>query len=252
MARLRLLIVDDEPLARERLRALLRNEPDVEIVGECANGAEALAVIRRDLPDAVLLDVHMPGRDGLQVLAELPAGAQPAIIFVTAHERFAVEAFARHAADYLLKPFDQARLRQALQRARAFVQSRRTGDLGARLKNLLDRSRAPERLVFKAGGRVVFLKPGEIVWIEAANNYSILHLAGAKRLMLRETLSTLARRLGPDFTRVNRSAMVHVDQVQELQPANYGDYTVVLRDGTRLSLSRNLRGRFENFASPEC
>ncbi|HWA87594.1 MAG TPA: LytTR family DNA-binding domain-containing protein [Opitutus sp.] len=253
MARLRLLIVDDEPLARERLRALLRTEPETEIAGECTNGTEALAAIRRDRPDVVLLDVQMPGCDGLQVVEELSPEDRPAIVFVTAHERYAVDAFARHAVDYLLKPFDRARLQQALQRARDVIQNRRAGNLDARLENLLAlaRNRAPERLAFKVDGRVVFLQPDDIVWIEAANNYSILHLADTKRLMLREALSALAQRLGPRFTRVNRSAMVRTEQVQELQPANYGDYVVVLRNGTRLPLSRDLRGRFEKFGSPE-
>ena len=250
MSPLRLLIADDEPLARERLRALLRPEPGVEIVGECDSGPAAVAAIRRDRPDVVLLDIQMPGCDGLQVVAELPAEERPAIIFVTAHDRFAVDAFAIHAVDYLLKPFDQQRLHEAVARAAEQVRNRRAGDLGDRLESLLadagPAGRKPGRLAFRAEGRVVFLKPEEIAWVEAADNYVVLHLADAGRLMLRETLSTLEERLAvAGFTRVNRSAVVRLDHVRELQPTFHGDYTVVLRDGTRLPLSRSLRGHLE-------
>jgi two-component system LytT family response regulator len=250
MAALRILIVDDEPLARERLRAFLQRDPSVNIIGECGSGPEAVAVIRRDEPDIVFLDLQMPGFGGLQVVAEIPPDRRPAIIFVTAHEQFAVEAFAAQATDYLLKPFDADRLQQALKRARDYLGARRNGDLATRLESLLETAaaRGPERLAFKADGRVVFLRPDEIVWIEAANNYCILHLADAKPLMLRETLASLEEQLGAiNFARVNRSAMVHINQVKELQPAKYGDYLVVLRNGLRLSLSRNLRGRLERF-----
>jgi two-component system, LytTR family, response regulator len=258
-AKLRVLIVDDEPLARDRVRALLRLDPSVEIAGECANGPDALVVIQRDKPDIVFLDVQMPGCDGLQVAAQLPAEHRPAIVFVTAHEQFAVEAFAAEAVDYLLKPFDSERLQLALQRAVRHINRRRVEDLGARVETLLANASAaaatPERnngdrLAFRAEGRIIFLKPEEIVWVEAANNYSILHLADTKRLMLRETLSALEERLRTfHFARINRSALVRIEEVRELQPANYGDYVVVLRNGLRLPLSRSLRGRFEEFVA---
>jgi len=254
MTKLRILIADDEPLARERLHAMLGAEPSIEIVGECSSGPETIEAIQRSRPDIAFLDVQMPGRDGLQVAAALTDDERPAIVFVTAHERFAVEAFAKHAVDYLLKPFDRARLQQALERARNHLKNRRAGDLGARLENLLAtaKPRPTERLAFRADGRVVFLRPAEIVWVEAANNYSILHLADATRLMLRETLSTLEQQLGTaGFARVNRSALVCIDQVLELQQANYGDYVVVLRNGTRLPLSRNLRGQLDVFGSAQ-
>jgi two-component system LytT family response regulator len=226
----------------------------VEIAGECGSGPEAVAAIRGGNPDVVFLDVQMPGYDGLRVVAELPADRRPLIVFVTAHEQFAVEAFAAQAIDYMLKPFDRERLQLALKRATDQIDVRRGGDLATRLEDLLASapSRSPERLAFKADGRVVFLTPGEIIWIEAANNYSILHLVGAKPLMLRETLASLEKRLGPaNFARINRSAMVHLDQVKELQPARYGDYFVVLRGGLRLPLSRHLRGRLEKFLPGE-
>jgi two-component system LytT family response regulator len=248
MTKLRTLIVDDEPLARERLRALLGREAALEIIGECGNGHDAVATISSQRPDIVFLDMQMPGGDGLDVVKQLPP-ERPAIIFVTAHERFAVEAFAADAVDYLLKPFDSERLRRAVERAAAYVRNRLAGDLGERLTTLLAdaaarKPRETERIAIRADGRVLFLKRSDIVWVEAANNYCIVHLADAKRLMLRDTLSSLEERLGvEDFTRINRSALVNIDQVKELQPSSYGDYVVVLRDGLKLSLSRSLRGR---------
>jgi two-component system LytT family response regulator len=251
--KLRILIVDDEPLARERVRALLAHEPSAEIVGEAGSGPAAVEAIRRDRPDVVFLDVQMPGCDGLQVVGELPADNRPAIVFVTAHDRFAVDAFGVHATDYLLKPFDKDRLLLALKRASDQIAARRAGELGAKLETLLadaPAARKPGRLSFRTEGRIVFLKPEEIVWAEAADNYVLLHLADASRLMLRETLSSIEHQLGAvDFARVNRSAVVRLDQVKELQPTFHGDYTVVLRDGTRLPLSRAQRGQLEKFGA---
>jgi two-component system LytT family response regulator len=252
MARLRALIVDDEPLARERLRSLLQGEPGVEIAGECGSGTEAIATIRRQPLDLVFLDMQMPGCNGLEVLAELPAEGRPAIIFVTAHERFALDAFEVQAIDYLLKPFDRERFQTALRRAEEYLRSRRAGDLGQKLESLLEESAAParknERLTVKSDGRLVFLKSDEIVWAEAADNYVVLHLATG-RLMVRETMAALETRLGPaSFRRINRSALVHLDQIKELQPAFNGDYVVLLRDGTKLPLSRSLRGQLGKFA----
>jgi two-component system, LytTR family, response regulator len=250
--KMRILIVDDEPLARARVRAFLRGDPFVEVVGECSDGVEALAAIGRERPDIVFLDVQMPGRDGLQVLADLPADQRPAVVLVTAHDRFAVDAFAAQVVDYLLKPFDRERFALALKRAVDHIDMQRAGDLRARVEGLLAAApaRRPERITVRTEGRVVFLRPDDIIWVEAANNYSTLHLVSAKRLLLRETLSSIERRLRDSgFTRVNRSALVNLDQVQELQPAKYGDYHVVLRNGTRLSLSRNLRGRLGKIVS---
>jgi len=250
----RLLIIDDEPLARERVRSFLRDETALEIIGECGSGSEALVTIKRDRPDIVLLDMQMPGCNGLEVAADLPADNRPAIIFVTGHDRYAVEAFAVQAVDYVLKPFDRERLQLALKRAVNYIQLRRESALNARVESLLA-SRAPReqgRLAFKTEGRVVFLKARDIVWVEASNNHSVLHLADSQQLLLRETLSSIEERLGPvNFTRVNRSALVCLDQVSELQPANYGDYTVVLQNGRRLPLSRNLRGSLEKFIVDE-
>ncbi len=249
MPPLRVLIVDDEPLARERLRGWLRAEAGVEIVGECGSGPEAIAVLRRTPLDLVLLDVEMPGCDGFHVLAELPPGSRPAVIFVTAHERFALDAFEVQAIDYLLKPFDRERFQTALRRAEEYIRVRRTGKLEDRLESLLADApgRKPERLTVKADGRLVFLKPDDIVWVEAADNYIILHLVSGQ-LMLRDTLTAIEERLGPaSFARVSRSALVNLDQIKELQPTFHGDYVVVLRNGTKVPLSRSLRGQFGRF-----
>jgi len=238
---IRTLIVDDEPLARERLRGFLKAEPGAEVIGECGSGPEAIAAIRRDPPDLVFLDMQMPGCDGLQVLAGLPEGRRPAIVFATAYERFAVDAFDVAAVDYLLKPFDRERFQQAMRRVQDFlVRSREPAAPAAPAP-------AADRITVKADGRLVFLKPEEIVRVEAADNYVMLHLVSG-RLMLRETMAAIETRLGTaSFARVNRSAIVHLDQIKEIQPAQHGDYTVLLRDGTQLPLSRSLRGQLDRF-----
>lgn len=251
MTSLRVLIVDDEPLARERLRAWLREEPSVEIVGECGSGTEAIATLRNTPVDLVLLDMEMPGGNGLQVLSELPAEGRPAVVFVTAHERFALDAFDVQAVDYLLKPFDRERFQTALRRAEEYLRARRAGKLEDKLESLLADAASPgkrsERLTVKVNGRLIFLKPDDIMWVEAADNYILLHLSEG-RLMLRETLTALEQRLGPaSFARVNRSALVNLEQVKELQPTFHGDYVVVLRNGTKVPLSRSLRGQFGKF-----
>lgn len=279
--KLRALLVDDEPLARERLRALLSHDRDVEIAGECTNGTDAIATIRATPPDVVFLDMEMPGCCGLQVLAELKPEERPAVVFATAHECFALDAFEVEAADYLLKPFDLERLQTALQRARRHLAGRRAngtstaaaaaagatmsveppvsaGSVSANANvagSALDAaanaaaSKRNERLTVKADGRLVFLRSDDIVWVEAADNYVILHLLEG-RLMVRETMSALETRLGTaSFARVNRSAIVHLDQIKELQPTQHGDYVVLLRDGSKLPLSRSLRGQLGKFAS---
>lgn len=243
--KIRTLIVDDEPLARERLRSLLAKEDSVELIGECGSGTEAIATIRTAMPDLVFLDMQMPGCDGLQVLAELPEARRPAVIFATAHERFAVDAFDVAAVDYLLKPFDRDRFRVALRRAAEQLQ--RTREPGA-ASAAPQASTPSDRITVKADGRIVFLKPEEIVRVEAADNYVLLHLVEG-RLMLRETMAAIEARLGSaEFARINRSAIVRLAQIREIQPAQHGDYTVILRDGTRLPLSRSLRGQLDRFA----
>lgn len=243
--KIRTLIVDDEPLARERLRSFIQAEPAFEIVGECGSGTDAIAAIRRETPDLVFLDMQMPGCDGLQVIEELPEDRRPAIIFATAHERFALDAFDVSAVDYLLKPFDRERCQQALRRAQELIHGRRAAvpaPAPVPAKNT-------DRITVKADGRLVFLKPEEIIRVEAADNYVMLHLT-AGRLMLRETMTAIETRLGTmNFARINRSAIVNLDQLREIQPAQHGDYQVVLRDGTVLPLSRSLRGQLDRFMS---
>jgi two-component system LytT family response regulator len=253
VTKLRIIVADDEPLARSRLLALLPKDIAIEIIGEYGSGTEAVEAIRRDKPDIAFLDMQMPGCDGLQVVAGLDPAERPAIVFVTAHDKFAVDAFGVRAVDYVLKPYDRERLETAVERAAEFVSSRRAGDLGARIEGALAGSGSagtpkPERLAVKADGRFVFLKYEEIVWIEAADNYIVIHTSNGERLMPRDTLTAIEGRLGPQqFTRVNRSALVRIDQVRELQPTAQGDYSILLRNGTRIPLSRALRGRFEKF-----
>lgn len=234
---LRTLLVDDEPLARERLSGLLRQEPDVEIVGECATGAAAVAAIESCAPDLVFLDMSLPGGDGLEVIACLPVDRRPAIVVATAHPDYAVRAFAAAVVDYLLKPFDADRLRSALQRSRDYLQAR-AGPSSSPVAAEVGR-----RLAVRTEGRIVFLRPNEIVRIEADDNYVVIHQAtGALRL--RGTLAALEERLASDrFVRVNRSNLVAMDQIKELLNAVAGGM-LVLRDGTRLSCSREMRGQF--------
>jgi two-component system, LytTR family, response regulator len=248
MSKLRTLIVDDEPLARGRLRQMLQEEPDIEIIGESEDGMEALEAIRRDRPDLVFLDVQMPELDGFGLLTELGRDAMPAIIFVTAHDQFALRAFEVHALDYLLKPFDAERLGSALKRARIWLERRGGDDLGARLAAMLTDLRGgagkpQDRLAVKSSGRVVLLRHEEIDWVEASDNYVNLHV-GKESHLLRETMNSLEQRLPSDqFLRINRSTIVNLDRVRELQPMFHGEYSVILRDGTRLSLSRGYRDR---------
>jgi len=249
MAKIRTLIVDDEPLARERLRALLGGEGDVEVVGECANGKTAVEAIESLKPDLVFLDVQMPVLDGLGVVEAVGAEEMPAVIFVTAYDRYALRAFEVHALDYLLKPFDRPRFQQAVQRAREQLQRHKSAELNERLVALLEDSqtnRKPQdRLVIKAGGRVFFLKTEEIDWIEAAGNYARIHV-GKESHLLRETMSALETRLDPEkFLRIHRSTIVNIERIQELQPWFHGDYVVILRDGTQLTLSRGYRQKIQ-------
>jgi two-component system LytT family response regulator len=257
MEHVRALIADDEPLARDRLRAMLRAEATVELVAECKSGPEAIANIREQTPDVAFLDLQMPGCDGLAVVAEIAPAQRPAVVFVTAHDRYAVDAFKVGAVDYLLKPFDRERLQTALRRATEHLRARHAGTLEKRIEKILANAPPPtplarrsERFAVKLKGRIVFVAPEDIGRIEAADNYVILHLHNRERVMVRESLSAMEERLGADrFARVNRSTLVPVAQIKELKGTTYGDYTVILRDGSRVPLSRGLRGQFEKFAA---
>jgi len=245
--KIRALIVDDEHLARKKLRTLLEREPEVEIIGECGNGAQAVSLIQEQAPDLLFLDVQMPGLDGFDVLKAVGAGQMPVVIFVTAYDQYALRAFEVHAIDYLLKPFDRDRFQTALERARTQIQGKQSHDLNQRLLDLLKGLKAgpkyPERLVVKSAGRVFFLKAEEIDWVEAADNYVRLHVGGEAHL-LRETMSGLEANLDPaQFLRVHRSTIVNLERIKELKPWFHGEYLIILRDGTQLTLSRSYRER---------
>lgn len=243
---IRALVVDDEPLARRRLRRLLRAAPGFAVVGECGDGAAAVDAIARLAPDVVLLDVAMPGMNGLDVLEAIKGGAdrRPEIVFVTAYDRYAVRAFDHHAVDYLLKPVTPERFQEALGRVRARLEDRR-GDaraLSARLAALVAELRGGgERFFVRQRGSGIFVREDEVEWIEASRNYVRLHV-GTTAHVLRSTLRAIERRLdGHRFRRISRSALVNLDRVKELQPWFHGDGVVILRSGKRLTLSRRYR-----------
>jgi len=239
------LIVDDEPLARDRLQKLLDDVPDMTVIGQCTNGKQALKMIREKRPSLVFLDVQMPELDGFGVLGELQPDEMPVVIFVTAHDKFALKAFEVHAVDFLLKPFDRERFQTALKRAKERIAQKRPGELDQRLAALLAEMKpeaaALERMAVKTSGRVIFIKTADIDWIEAADNYVNLHVGNESHLH-RETLTALAERLPPKkFMRISRSTIVNVDRIKELQPLFHGEYAVILRNGTTLTLSRSYR-----------
>jgi two-component system LytT family response regulator len=246
---IRTLIVDDEPLARTRIRSLLEREADIVIVGECTDGLQAVNDLRQLEPDLVFLDVQLPALDGFGVLEALDNERLPAVIFVTAHDRYALRAFEVHALDYLLKPFDRERFHKALERVRSQLEHAETAASRQRLLALLEdvqAARKPlQRVVIKSEGRVFFVRVEDIDWIEAAGNYLRLHV-GRETHLLRETMNGLEGRLDPaQFVRIHRSTMVQFDRIRELQPWFHGDYRVLLRDGTELTLSRGYRQKLQ-------
>ncbi len=249
MKKIKALIVDDEPLARERLASLLTAEPDIEIVGQCRDGEEAVTAIEDVSPNLVFLDVQMPLMSGFDVIESVGSARMPLVIFVTAYDQHALRAFQVQALDYLLKPFDRERFSAALQRARTQLEREETGDLGRRLMALVkdlrkDQPRA-ERLVVKSSGRLYFLRADEIDWVEAAGNYVRLHV-GTTAHLIRETMTAIEGRLDPEkFFRIHRCRMVNMERIQELQPWLNGEYSVVLRTGTRLTLSRGYREKLQ-------
>ncbi len=249
MTKIRTLVVDDEPLARERVLSLLQQDSDVEIVGECSDGTQAVSAIQEQSPDLVFLDVQMPGCDGFEVIRSIGADRMPTVVFVTAYDEYALQAFEVHALDYLLKPFGKDRFQQTLRHAREALERRRAGDLGRRLLALVQdikpEPQRVERLVVKSGGRVFFLRTDEIDWIEAAGNYVRLHL-GTESHLFRETMNRMESRLDTRrFARIHRSRIVNTERIKELQPWFNGDYVVILRDGQRLTLSRGYREKLQ-------
>ena len=249
MRKIKTLIADDEPLARERLAGLLAGEPDIELVAQSRDGEEAITAIQDHSPDLAFLDVQMPHMSGFDVIEAIGSDRMPLVIFVTAYDQHALKAFQVRALDYLLKPFDRERFADALQRARKQIERDETGDLGRRLMALVkdlrkDQPRS-DRLVVKSGGRLFFLRADEIDWIEAAGNYVRLHVGTASHL-LRETMNAIEGRLDPEkFFRIHRSRIVNMERIQELQPWLNGEYAVLLRTGTRLTLSRGYREKLQ-------
>lgn len=230
---IRTLLVDDEPLARSNLAVLLEPDPDIEIVGECGSGMEALRKIRRQKPDLVFLDVQMPECDGFDVLELLGEDAPPAIVFVTAYDQYALRAFAAGALDYLLKPFDNSRFNRALTRAKQ------------RITHGNGFSRHLNRLVVKGTGQLWFVKISDIDWIEAADYYACLHV-GTRTHLLRRRMSELERQLDASaFCRIHRSSIVNLSRVQRLRLNEDGEYDVLLKGGTSLRLSRGYRKKLQ-------
>jgi two-component system, LytTR family, response regulator len=240
---IRAIIVDDEPLARERIRNLLRDEADVEIVGECADGAEAIDQISRKSPGLLFLDVQMPEIDGFEVLRNISVDELPAVIFTTAHDQHALRAFDAHALDYLLKPYKAERFKEALQRARDQIRQRDAGASARGLLDLLAQSAPPvtlSRLTIRNDERIVFVNVNEIDSIESAGNYAVVH-SGKDSHILRESLKSLEERLPKTFFRVSRAAIVNLERVKELQPMFRGESVVILKNGKAIPTSRSLR-----------
>lgn len=244
------MIVDDERLSRNRIRSLLAEETGFQVLGECVDGPEAIESIAALKPDLLFLDVQMPGMDGFDVLRALPKEQVPLTIFVTAFDEYALRAFEVHAFDYLLKPFDRSRFREAMERVRSHWTGHRVGAIHDRLAALLrslERGQPEtDRIAIRKTGRVIFLRTDQIDWVEAADNYVCLH-CGAETHTLRETMNSLEQRLdGNKFLRIHRSTIINIDRIKELQPWFRGDYRVLLHDGKQLTLSRNYRERLHS------
>lgn len=242
---LRVIIVDDEPLARERIRSLLECEKDCPIVAECGNGPDAVTAIRKLAPDLVFLDVQMPGMDGFEVLRSLQGERLPLVIFVTAYDQHAVKAFEVHALDYLLKPFKPARFTETLARARQTLALRQTEAATQNLLQMLARAEPAReyltRIPVRTGDRILVVKTSQVEYIEAAGNYAILHV-GKESHILRETLTSLEEKLDPrKFLRINRSTIVSLDQIKEFRPLFKGEHAVVLHNGKQFTMTRRLR-----------
>jgi two-component system, LytTR family, response regulator len=239
--KIRTLVVDDELPARRRLLSLLKTDPEIEIIGQCGDGASAIDAIVTDRPDLLFLDVQMPETDAFGVISAIAGIHMPAIVFVTAYDRYAVQAFDARAVDYLLKPFKRERFFDALQRAKESLHRAVNGD-GGYERNLVDMVRGmrpmEDRLVIRSAGRITFLRTADVQWIEAAGNYVRVH-AGNEVHTMREKISTLEEQLDQrQFLRIHRSVVVNLDEVKELQPCGGGEYIVLMRDGKELPFGR--------------
>ncbi|MBU8894056.1 LytTR family DNA-binding domain-containing protein [Corallococcus sp. M34] len=250
---IRVVVVDDEPLARERLRDLLAETSDMQVVAECRDGHEAITALEDERPDLVFLDVQMPEPDGFGVIRAVAPERLPEIIFVTAHRDFAVQAFEANALDYLLKPFDRERFQQSLARARERLRARATqpdAELLARLESLSQRMAPPaeryvSRLVARVGWRLRFVRVEDIDYLSSEGNYVSLHV-GKESYLARETLNALESKLDPKrFVRAHRSFIVQLDRIEEVEPLPPGEFVFVLRDGTKLTSGRSYRARLQ-------
>jgi len=243
--KIRAIIVDDERLAREGIKTFLAEEPDVEVVAECADGASAVRSVEEHKPDLLFLDVQMPRLNGFDVLEAIAPELTPWVIFTTAHDEHAIRAFEVNALDYLLKPFKQARFKTALQRVREQGAARSSAGADPRLASLLAGLRGPAsgvpRILVKSSDHILFLKAEEIDHIEAAGNYLVLH-AGKERHIIRDTMAAMEARLGPaGFMRISRSAIVNLNQIGQVEPLlGPGEYCVILKSGTRLNMTCSL------------
>jgi len=251
---IRALIVDDEPLARERIQSLLQGDADFHVVGECGSGKEALSWMSRDPVDLVFLDIVMPEMNGFEVVKSIPPNRLPHIVFVTVFDTYAVKAFEVHAVDYVLKPVDPARFKATLDHIRRKKHVSKSEAVGASqvanaLGNLKEPGRTTGRLLVKCDGEIVFLWPDEVCWVESAGNYVTLYLTGRHRL-IRETLSSMERRLGLfGFTRISRSVVVNAAKIQSMKAIRFGEYSIRLLDGTELTLTRGYREAFFQYAN---
>lgn len=245
-AKTTIMIVDDEDLARARIRQLAEQDPQLEVVCECATGAQAVEALMKWHPDILLLDIQMPGIDGFGVLRKLDAGSMPLFIFVTAYDEFALKAFELNACDYLLKPFKKKRFEEAILRAKGELQHRDQKQWMERTAKVLEslsggHERYLDRFAIKDKGRIFFVRTAEVDWIEAQDNYVLLH-AGKESHLVRKPIGTLQQELNPAaFARIHRGAIVNVERIRELQQWFKRDYRVVLRDGTVLPLGRSYR-----------
>lgn len=248
---IRAIIVDDEPLAREKVQLFAQGEKDIEIVDVCANGHEAIASYQKFKPELLFLDIQMPEMSGFDVLNQLNCNPLPGIIFITAYDEFALQAFEFHALDYLLKPYDRARFKKATDHARESIQSLSLAEVTTeQIKTLLDSIKQShpslDRLIVKTNGRIIFLKIEDIDWMEAAGNYVNLHVGNESHLV-RETMNNIEKQLNPQkFIRIHRSTIININKIKELQPYFNGEYKVVLQNNTHVILSRGYR---ENFTS---
>jgi two-component system LytT family response regulator len=247
--KIRTVIVDDEPWARAKLLSLLSSEPDIEVARSCSSGEEAIEVIATLAPTLVFLDVQMPRVDGFAVVDAIGSAGMPLVIFATAHNQYALRAFDAQALDYLLKPFDEERFQRALGRARTRIAQPASQQESLRrlLDSLRDEHRYLQRIVVPAAGRMLILKAVDVDWLEAAGNYVTLHV-GRSTHLLRESLNALEKKLDPQqFVRLHRSAIVNVDRIKELAPWSGGEQSVVLHDGTQLTVGRVFRARLMAF-----